>query len=157
MLKTVKTFCVQVLKARPEIRINWANTLGWRVDANWVVGPIIAHILDDLYLKNLLLNTRLLKTTGFAVHPDFSHETRNIQAKLMQLRAEINKYVSGKHMSLMVDCLWEMKIVNQSWPRSLEGMLEICWKYRVWNPFQHENGTSTRSIIVFWLVQLWVI
>lgn len=102
VLRTVKEFCTQVLKARPDIVINRAHFLGAKKSNS---SPIIAHIPWDNDLKGLYKNAKYLKGTNFQIHPDFAVETRKVRGLLIRLRKEINKIESGRRMFLVVDRL----------------------------------------------------
>ncbi|KAG8313821.1 hypothetical protein J6590_106623, partial [Homalodisca vitripennis] len=83
--QVVRMFCVDTLGSGDGVWVNRAHQLGRDRST------IIAHIPDDGDLEYIMSQVRTLKGTGFVVHRDFPREIREKRAKLVAVRAEVER------------------------------------------------------------------
>ncbi|KAG8326938.1 hypothetical protein J6590_029690 [Homalodisca vitripennis] len=94
----VQAFCKEVLGCGDNLFVNRANTLG-RSKA------VIAHLPDDRDIHYIISRVKTLRNTSYIVHRDYPEEIRQKRAKLVKVRAEVERVTGRRKMPLVFDHL----------------------------------------------------
>lgn len=95
----VRKFCSEVLGSDDKLYVNRAHPLGKSRST------IIAHLPNDEDIQYVMSRVGILKNTGYVVHRDFPQEIREKRAKLIQVRAEVERVTGRRRMTLGHDHL----------------------------------------------------
>lgn len=98
--EVVRRFCNEVLGADDRVFVNRAHPLGKDRSA------IIAHMPNDCDVEYIMSQVRRLKGSDYVVHRDLPREVREKRARLMAVRAEIERVAGKKKMPMVYDHLF---------------------------------------------------